>query len=496
MNRRIPALIAVLFCVLPLLAHARTKTAPHAPAKSVEAAKPAADAPPKPPKIDPKASDTLTWGRFGLVHVYRPQGEPKSVVLFLSGDGGWELGVLSMADTLRKEGALVAGIDLKRYLKAIEDAKDDCVYPAGEFEDFSHMLQSKYKLVEYKYPIVIGFSSGATLAYALLVEAPSGTFAGGEGLGFCPDFEVAKPLCPQNQYKGVKSTRHKGVDIAAVPSLKDPFIALQGEIDQICKPEETKAFIDSIKGAEVMMLPHVGHGYSVEKNWMPQFMEAYRKLATQAPQNVTVAPSVPDVADLPLVEVTAPAGKSDLLALLITGDGGWAGIDQDVAGALSERGVPVVALNSLKYYWTAHDANQTAKDVDRILRAYLARWGKSRAVLLGYSQGADVMPFVLNRLPAESRAKVAGAAVIGMSETAVFEFHFSNWVRDPKDAFKTRPEVDKLKDVKLTCIYGDQEKDSMCPQLSDRATLIKLPGGHHFKGDYEKVAQAVLTAVK
>jgi type IV secretory pathway VirJ component len=459
-------------------------------------AKPAAAQAPKAAHVDPKADDAFDWGRFGRVTVYKPNGAPKSVVLFLSGDGGWELGVLSMADSLRKEGALVAGIDLKHYLKALEEAKDDCVYPAGEFEDFSHHLQSKYRLAEYRYPILVGFSSGATLAYALLAQAPSGTFAGGEGLGFCPDFEVAKPLCAKNQYKGVKSTRHKGVDIAAVPALKDPFVALQGEIDQICQPEATKAFIDSIPGAEIVLLPKVGHGYSVERNWMPQFMAAYRKLATSSPQAAPPPPSVPDVAGLPLIEVPATRGESDLLALLITGDGGWAGLDQDVAAALSARGVPVVALNSLKYYWSPHDAQQSAHDVDRIVNAYLAKWGKSRVVLLGYSQGADVMPFVLNRLPAQTRAKIAGAAVIGMSETAVFEFHFSNWVRDPKNTLPTRPEIDKLRDVKLTCIFGAEEKDSLCPALGDRATLVKLPGGHHFNGDYEKVAQAVLAAVK
>ncbi|HEY6926052.1 MAG TPA: hypothetical protein VI653_21400, partial [Steroidobacteraceae bacterium] len=35
----------------------------------------------------------LPAGRFGTVSVYIPEGTPQSVAIFLSGDGGWNLGV-------------------------------------------------------------------------------------------------------------------------------------------------------------------------------------------------------------------------------------------------------------------------------------------------------------------------------------------------------------------------------------------------------------------
>ena len=43
-------------------------------------------------------------GRFGTVSVYVPQGSRASVAIFLSGDGGWELGVINMARALRDVG--------------------------------------------------------------------------------------------------------------------------------------------------------------------------------------------------------------------------------------------------------------------------------------------------------------------------------------------------------------------------------------------------------
>jgi len=66
------------------------------------------------PEIQP--SEVFTYERFGEVSVYRPRGEPREVVLFLSGDGGWTLGVLTMTRRLVEQGALVAGIDNSHYL--------------------------------------------------------------------------------------------------------------------------------------------------------------------------------------------------------------------------------------------------------------------------------------------------------------------------------------------------------------------------------------------
>jgi hypothetical protein len=45
---------------------------------------------------------------FGNVSVYKPlQAEPTSVALFVSGDGGWNLGVVNMAHSLALAGAVV-----------------------------------------------------------------------------------------------------------------------------------------------------------------------------------------------------------------------------------------------------------------------------------------------------------------------------------------------------------------------------------------------------
>ena len=99
--------------------------------------------------------DTFKVPTFGEVAVYRPASSPSQVVLFISGDGGWNLGVVSMAERLRDLGALVVGVDIRTFLKSLETSKG-CAYPAGALEELSRAIQFRYKLTVYEGPILVG----------------------------------------------------------------------------------------------------------------------------------------------------------------------------------------------------------------------------------------------------------------------------------------------------------------------------------------------------
>ena len=44
--------------------------------------------------------------------------------------------------------------------------------------------------------------------------------------------------------------------------------------------------------------------------------------------------------------------SADYFAVIISGDGGWASIDRQIGNDLADKGVQVVGLNALKYFWT------------------------------------------------------------------------------------------------------------------------------------------------
>ncbi|MGA2709114.1 MAG: AcvB/VirJ family lysyl-phosphatidylglycerol hydrolase [Steroidobacteraceae bacterium] len=442
-------------------------------------------------------AESFDYGRFGRVSVYRGSGDARDVVLFLSGDGGWNLGVVSMAERLAGKGALVAGIDIRGYLAALEKSHEKCVSPAVDFENLSHYLQAKLGIKNYLQPTLVGYSSGATLVYAALAESPDGLFKGALSIGFCPDLDLKKPVCkgsgieatPRRDPKGVL----KGVDFLPAKKLPGLWISLQGETDQVCPAPLTQKFIASVPGGEIVMLPKVGHGYAVEKNWLPQYESAYERITKGRAAQKPVALPAP-VADLPLTEVPAITGASSpWLAVFLSGDGGWAGLDRGVSDELAEHGIPVVGWDSLKYFWTPRTPSSAAADLDRILRHYTGAWGKSRVLLIGYSQGADTMPFMVNRLPRSTRAMVDLTALLGISDSALFEFHVANWLGDPSGGLPTAPELAHWTGSPYVCIYGEEDEDSACPHLTgEGGAAVKMAGGHHFGGSYAEIAGEIL----
>ena len=91
---------------------------------------------------------------------------------------------------------------------------------------------------------------------------------------------------------------------------------------------------------------------------------------------------------------------------MVSGDGGWAGIDKQIAEALNKDGISVVGLNSLQYFWTKKDPDTAGNDLTRILNYYSQAWNANKIILIGYSTGADTLPFMVNRLPEALKSKV------------------------------------------------------------------------------------------
>jgi type IV secretory pathway VirJ component len=208
----------------------------------------------------------------------------------------------------------------------------------------------------------------------------------------------------------------------------------------------------------------------------------------------------PELRDLPLTEVfpkagTAPAAGegANTFVLLLTGDGGWAGLDKQVSASLAAGGIPVVGFNSLRYYWKPRTADEATAAVVRTIEHYSQALSRSRVVLVGYSFGADVLPFIVNRLPTQLRNRVDRIVLIGPSQLAAFEVKISGWI--PGLAEKGEPlapELAKLDVGKLLCIYGAQEPRSSCPALAQSGARSEQIGvGHHLGGEYDEVFRRI-----
>jgi type IV secretory pathway VirJ component len=203
-----------------------------------------------------------------------------------------------------------------------------------------------------------------------------------------------------------------------------------------------------------------------------------------------------EVADLPLIEVPAaellPGAP---LAIILSGDGGWSGRMRDLTEELGRHGISTVGWNSLRYYWRERPPDEGAADLARVVDHYRRAWGAGPVVLVGYSWGADVLPALVNRLPAAMRAEVAEVAVIGYSGRENFEFHIASWLgQQVGRSDPANPEIRRLAldGVPILCVNGVREDERGCEGLSARALrVLLLPTGHRFNGYMDEIGERI-----
>ncbi len=423
---------------------------------------------------------------FGDVMVYARDANPDSVVLFISGADGWRGTVVDMAQQLQSWGALVAGIDGRAYLASLSARHDGCVNLARDLARLSRTLQQRVGVSPPRAPNLIGLGAGATLVYAAAAQAPRGTFSAVTSLGFCANLPMASRLCKGAGLRTATNPGRSGIALEPELNLAMPWVLLHGDSDAICPIGDVREFASHISSAKVVAMPNLDHAFAGGDGWLDQFRDAYLKLVTATGQTSSRKNALPaDLRDLPLIEVPAKVGTSRRMAVLFTGDGGWAGLDRAISERLAALGIPVVALSTLRYFWSTRRAADAAHDLKRIIDHYLTAWHKDEVVLIGYSFGADVLPFIVADLTLPYRARIASLNLLGPATHTNFEIHVADWIPgSTPEGTPIVPEVDKLQGVRTLCIYGADETDSACPWLSAaEARALKMPGDHHFNDD-------------
>ncbi|MFF5866247.1 virulence factor family protein [Pseudomonas sp. NPDC012596] len=199
---------------------------------------------------------------------------------------------------------------------------------------------------------------------------------------------------------------------------------------------------------------------------------------------------------IPVVEV--PAGQTtDTVTLFLSGDGGWRDLDRDVAGEMAKLGYPVVGIDTLRYYWQHKTPEQSAADLSELMQHYRQKWGTKRFVLTGYSFGADVLPAIYNRLPAEDQQRIDAVMLLAFARSGSFEIEVEGWLGKEGQEAPTGPEMAKLPAAKVVCVYGVEETDeSGCTDHTAVGERLKLPGGHHFDENYPALAKRLIGEIE
>jgi type IV secretory pathway VirJ component len=438
------------------------------------------------------AAETLTYGLFGTLHLTRPAASMSHTVLLFSDRQGWTARQDLLAGALATQGAFVVGIDLPAYLKKMEALGDHCSYPAGHVEEVAHWVELHEGFATYTYPLVVGDGSGATFAYAMTAQAPAGTFEGLITLGWDAALRFPKAFCAGDAGAMTAAAANGGFRVVPVKRLP---------LSWLPRPFATGARI-------------IGLGSILASAW--RTVGALLPLAANEPgddlglasarwpqrEDASRVALPDDVADLPLTDIaptvtaTNPAA-AHRIAIMMTGDGGWAGLDRGVAAALSADGERVIGFSTLKFFWHKQTPEAAAAAIARVIAHYGKSDPAAKFVLIGYSFGASLVPVVINRLPQALRDRVQGGVMISPDDAAVFEIHVGDWFGSTQhnDTLPIGPEIAASK-VALVCVHGADEDDSFClkPQ-PPFVHVVALAGGHHYNGDYAALGALIVNSL-
>ena len=448
--------------------------------------------------------DTLAIGGFGKVNIYLPENiSTAEVVILVSGNEGWNKEMADIARAIKSQNTLVVGVNLKHYLKEQSSSRPKCIYPAGDIESLSMDIQKRYKFKQYHRPGLVGLSSGGTFVYAVLAQAPAETFRAAITLGFSPEITSKNSFCEGNGLQSHPLKKTGKYYLEPSTQLKDPFIVLEGMEEQAQKNLDVKKYVESVALGELVLLPNIGSDFTVTQNWLPQFISVYdkvlkehiaiekRTIEKELPHGASVAPYS---SDMPLTIMSSTAKDKLPLVFFISGDGGWKTFEHEICKNLAENGMPSIGLDALKYFWNEKQPKQVAEDISTAITHYMKQWDRSSFVLVGYSFGASVVPFIANNFTPTLKDSLKGIFLFSPDKTGDFEVHIADMLSfDRVEKYDVLGELKRISALKPVCIFGSKEDlDLQRIFLNKGLKVENLPGEHHFNNDYNAISEIIL----
>ncbi len=423
--------------------------------------------------------NSFDTGMIPGAHILIPDGELRASVFLISDAGGWGADEQAEAEALKEKGAAVVGIDFAQYLKALRADDGSCVYMISDIEALAHQVQRSAGAASYKPPIVAGIGEGGALALAMISQSPAATI--GEAIAVDPlaGIPLEKQLCTPASKETVDGRTIYGFvdgDLPAPVSIRFSAAAPAAGRNHATALATGHSDID------------VSDSGKSAKQTLAQVLE----------DRIGASGSDDDPLGLPITVLDA-SPKFDTMAIIYSGDGGWRDIDKQIGGELQERGIPVIGVDSLRYFWSERQPQETADDLARIIDTYRVKWGVKHVLLVGYSFGADVLPRTYTLLSQKDKARVPQITLLALSRQVDYEVSVEGWLGVAGAAQSGDPveDIGKIDPHLVQCIYGKDEDQDPCPMLAASGVeSIGIDGGHHFDGDYKAIAGRIIQSLQ
>ncbi len=201
------------------------------------------------------------------------------------------------------------------------------------------------------------------------------------------------------------------------------------------------------------------------------------------------------IGEIPLRVIESSIEPTLPIVVYISGDGGWSTFSDSLCNYLSKKGFPVIMLNTKKYFWDRKTPEEAAADLVTIVETFGARWKRDKFILTGFSFGASLVPFLVNRFPAGITGRLSSSIMINPDMRCDFEVHLSDMLNigPSKGEFDVIREMKAIDLTKTTIFFGSDEREEVRQAFQQTDAKVQIvPGNHHFDDDYQTLAEMMV----
>lgn len=180
------------------------------------------------------------------------------------------------------------------------------------------------------------------------------------------------------------------------------------------------------------------------------------------------------------------------LLIYFSGDGGFNAFSNAICDDFSKNGYDVIALNSKSYFWKKKTSQQTAAFIELYIQKYLKERRQQSIALIGYSFGADVMPFVYNNLPQAVQKITNKIILLAPSPTTDFEVHMLDMAGSSSTYnMDVTAEINKIQSASVYIINSNKSDFPVNKVKIKNAYTTIIKGNFHFDKDPKAILLSV-----
>lgn len=163
----------------------------------------------------------------------------------------------------------------------------------------------------------------------------------------------------------------------------------------------------------------------------------------------------------------APSGTP---VIFYSGEWGWTPLQQDAASSLSAAGRYILGIDSPEYFNRMIPADILAVEFERFrgfLNERASRPKDAPVILVGFAAGAEIVPYLLNRI---GPAGVRGVVLIAPDKKGAHVFRVSVQLRmdsPPEETFDVEAELRRMAPLPVVLMEGSLDPRSQAKALSE-----------------------------